>query len=240
MQPAHSHSNGASNLQMKFIFLVLVLVIVLAAGVEFVINKREPLTHKEESVKFNLKDLPEHGISLIAPSDRAFTKAKTITIDPYSVLLKNTSSRAVVGYSINWQCFDGKTESANRDMSHDRKFSNSLGFAFMYGEESERRAVLKNADEVIQPNSTWLISPNFPARKMSGAVEEVSIGLDQAALAEVQAACPTMTVTADGIFFDDGTFIGPDANNFFAKVKTQMDARYELLQGVQSDLKSGN
>ena len=74
---------------------------------------------------------------------------------------------------------------------------------------------------------------------MSGAVEEVSIGLDQATLTEVQAACPTMTVTADGIFFDDGTFIGPDANNFFAKVKTQMDARYEVLQGVQSDLKSG-
>ena len=56
---------------------------------------------------------------------------------------------------------------------------------------------------------------------------------------EVQAACPTMTVTLDGGFFDDGTFIGPDTNDFFAKVKTQIDVRYEILQGVQSDLKSG-
>jgi hypothetical protein len=134
---------------------------------------------------------------------------------------------------------DGKGESAARDMSHDRKFSNSLGFAFMYGEESERRAILKNADEVIEPNSTWLISPDLPARKLSGLPAEINTELDQAALAEVQAACPTMTVTLDGVFFDDGTFIGPDTNDFFAKVKTQMDVRHEVLQGVQSDLQSG-
>ena len=109
----------------------------------------------------------------------------------------------------------------------------------MYGDESERRAILKNADEVIQPNSTWLISPDLPARKLSGPLEEINTGRDREALAEAQAACPTMTVTLDGVFFDDGTFIGPDTNDFFAKVKAQMDVRHEVLQGVQSDLKSG-
>ena len=48
-----------------------------------------------------------------------------------------------------------------------------------------------------------------------------------------------MTVSADGVFFDDGTFMGPDTTNFFAKVKTQMDVRYEILQGVENELQSG-
>ena len=238
----------------KLIFLVLILSII-AITLSLVRSKKEAAGTKVETgpienetvapknetsaVKFNVKGLPEPSVSLIAPSDPILTAGRTVVVDPYSVVLRNSSSKTVVGYSIKWECFDGKTESPTRDMSHDRKFSNSYGFAFMYGEESERRAILKNADEVIEPNSTWLISPDFPARKMSGRVEEISTGRDQASLAQAQAACPTMTVTLDGVFFDDGTFRGPDTNDFFAKVKTQMDVRYEVLQGVRSDLKSG-
>ena len=173
------------------------------------------------AVKFNVRGLSEHGVSLVAPSDLILTRGRIVSVDPYSVAIRNTSSKAVVGYSIKWECFDGKSESAaTRDMSRDRKFSHSFGFAFMYGEESERRAILKDADEVIQPNSTWLISPDLPARKLSEPLEEINTGHDHAAFAEVQAACPTMTITLDGVFFDDGTFIGPDTNDFFIKVKT--------------------
>ena len=238
----------------KLIFLVLILSII-AITFSFARSKKEAAEAKVQSgptnneavaptmetpaVKFNVRGLSEHSVSLIAPSDPILTGGRTAFVDPYSVALRNTSSKAVVGYSIKWECFDGKTESASRDMSHDRKFSNSLGFAFMYGEESERRAVLKNADEVIQPNSTWLISPDLPARKLSGPLEEISTGHDQATVADFQAVCPTITITLDGVFFDDGTFIGPDTNDFFAKVKTQMDVRHEVLQGVQSDLKAG-
>jgi hypothetical protein len=238
----------------KLIVLVLILSII-AITLSFARSKKEAAGAKAETgptenetvapktetsaVKFNVKGLPEHSVSLIAPSDPILPGGRSVSVNPYSVVLRNNSSKAVVGYSIKWECFDGKRESPTRDMSHDRKFSNSLGFAFMYGEESERRAILNNADEVIEPNSTWLISPDFPARKINGRVEEISTGHDQATLAEVQAACPIMTVTLDGVFFDDGTFIGPDTNDFFAKVKTQMDVRHEVLRGVQSDLKSG-
>lgn len=239
----------------KTILIVLVLILsIIAIILAFARSKREASRAKTETgstvnatvaprtetsaVKFNVKGLPEHNVSLIASSDPIITGGRTVSVDPYTVVLRNTSSKAVVGYSIKWECFHGKMESPTRDMSHDRKFSNSFGFAFMYADESERRAVLNNADEVINPNTTWLISPDFPARKMNGHIEELSTRRDQAALAEVQAACPMMTVTLDGVFFDDGTFVGPDTNDFFAKVKTQMDVRYEVLRGVQSDLKS--
>jgi len=45
-----------------------------------------------------------------------------------------------------------------------------------------------------------------------------------------------ITVSLDGAFFDDGTFVGPDETQFFSKVKAQMDARYELYRRVQQML----
>jgi len=40
-------------------------------------------------------------------------------------------------------------------------------------------------------------------------------------------------------FFDDGIFVGPDTISFFTHVETQMAVRHEVLQKVQSELKSG-
>ena len=37
--------------------------------------------------------------------------------DRYSVFLENNSTRAVVGYSIKWQCFDDRGEIPDRDLS---------------------------------------------------------------------------------------------------------------------------
>ena len=224
---------------MKAIFLALLLA-VFAVIFLLAVPNRETVTHKMESsfVKYNIKDLPEHGISLISPSDATVSKSPK-TVDPYSVVIRNRSSRAVVGYSIKWECFDGKNESANRDISYDHWFSNILGVVFLHGEETERRNVLSTLEEVIEPNSSWHISPNFPARKIDGDSKAVSTGIDEAVLAKIRAACPVMTVTVDGVFFDDGTFIGSDTTNFFARVKTQMDVRYEVLQGVRDELQSG-
>jgi hypothetical protein len=226
---------------MKFTFLAVVLL-VCAIVFSLAVTKTELVSLRTESsfVKFKIKDLREHGISLIAPSEPSFAVSKTVTINPYSILLKNASGRAVVGYSITWECFDGERESAERDMSHDVRISNILGVVLTRGEESDRQAVLSSLErQVIKPRTTWLISDDAPARQVGNGVEDVGTELDQAALAEVRAACPIMTVTLDGIFFDDGTFIGPDTSNFFLKVKTQLDARYELLQWVQNELKAG-
>jgi hypothetical protein len=218
--------------------LLSVVLLLFAIIFSLAVTESEVVTPKTESsfVKFNLKDLSEHGILLMPPSDPVFTKGKAVLVDPYSVLLKNDSTRTVVGYSIKWQCSDGKTETSARDLSRDRIFHHIDGVAFLYGEESERRSMLNRLDDVIKPQSTWLIANDYPARQID---EKANAELNEAAIAEVNAACPTMTVTADGVFFDDGTFIGPDTTDFFANVKTQMDARYEILQGVQNELKSG-
>lgn len=227
-------------LQNRFIFFAVVLVFNLT-GVAPAKNKKELVAQKSESpfVKYEINDLSQHGISLIAPSDPTFTKGKNIRFNPYSVILKNNSSRPVVGYSISWECFDATIDSVQEDRSYGSRLSNMLGVVFLYGEESDRRAILDRIDGVVRPDSTWLISDDSDARPISGAVEEVNAAFDDAAYAEIRAACPIMTVTLDGVFFDDGTFVGPDATNFFAEVKTQIDTRYEIYLGVRNELKSG-
>src|SRR6266404_1059707 len=130
---------------MKFIFLALVLVIGLAASVALVINKKELVTRKTESafVNFNVKDFPEHGISLIAPSDatignlmvKLVKPSSTSIDDSYSVFLKNAGSHAVVGYSIKWECFDDRGDAPDRDVSNDRHVSNIISYVFLHGEE---------------------------------------------------------------------------------------------------------
>lgn len=208
-------------------------------------NKEGTVTRKMEPspVRLNVKDFPEHGISLVGPSDPSFagmkdrlpkTKAASIG-DSYSVFLKNTGSRAVVGYRIKWECVDGGGAVSSWDVS------NIVGWIFLHGGEADRRMALHRSTDVIKPNSTWLISPNTPAQPLQGGGDEAfsqETNSDDG-VAKAVKGCASVTVIADGVFFDDGTFIGPDTTGFFAEVKSQVDARYEILRGVQSDLMAG-
>lgn len=223
---------------MKFLFMALI-VVALIVIFGLIVNTKEVLTYTPERsfVKFHIKDFPEHGISLRAPTDAG--SAQTAPANPYSVVLKNTSNRMVVGYAIKWECTDGKTESVNRALSFDRIVSNIASVVFMYGEEPARREMLSKMTQVFKPKSTWLISFDFPPQEIGVAGGQPDSEFDEEFFDPVRAACPNMTVIADGIFFDDGTFIGPDTSNFFAETKAQMDARYEILLEVQNQLESG-
>ncbi len=236
---------------MKFVFLALVLVVGVAASVMLLRTKKELLTHKKESasMRFEARDFPEHGVSFIVPSDPSFarllSKSESTSIhDPYSVLLKNTGARAVVGYSIKWQCFDDRGEVPDRNLSNDRDLRRIVSWIFLHGEESDRRAALDRSEDIIKPHSIWFISFAGAARPIAdlGGGDVVAPGttqLDEGSRVESIQGCASITVIADGIFFDDGTFIGPDTIGFFTSVKSQLDARYEILRGVQDDLKSG-
>ena len=109
----------------------------------------------------------------------------------------------------------------------------------MYGDEIDRRAILDRLEEVIWQNSTWLISYDLPAQPVGTVTNEDSPEINEAAVAQMQAACPEMTITLDGVFFDDGKFVGPDTIGFFTHVETHVAMRLEMFQKVQTELKSG-
>lgn len=225
--------------------LATALTLCLVVSVMLMPNKKGTVVHqmKPTPVHLNVKDFPEHGISLIGPSDPSFagladklpkTKAASIA-DTGSVFLKNTSSRTIVGYRVKWDCVDDGGHVSSWDVS------NVVGWIFLHGEESDRRMALDRNDEVIKPNSTWLFSPNAPAIPLEGDGDEASLqGTNSdSGVAQAVKTCKSVTAIADGIFFDDGTFIGPDTTDFFTEVKSQVDTRYEILRGVQRDLEAG-
>src|SRR5437016_3741514 len=70
------------------------------------------------SIKMNIKDLPQHNLRLIGPSDPSFDERLRTelqgesnevvdSLKPFSVFFENKGERAVVGYLIQW-CFTTK------------------------------------------------------------------------------------------------------------------------------------
>jgi hypothetical protein len=222
---------------MKPVFLASAVLALALIFFFAIVNTPTNPRGESSSLKYNVKDLPKHGISLVPPGDAVLPTGKAATIDPYSVILKNTSKRAVVGYAIKWQC--DKRDSSDTSLSRDRIITSIALPVFLHGEESDRSAVLKSTRGVISPHTPWSISFDSPAHPVGEVIQDVSTGLDETALADINGACSSITIIADGIFFDDGEFVGPDEANFFTLVKTQLDARYEILEGVLNELKLG-
>jgi hypothetical protein len=202
-------------------------------------------------VDFHTEDFPEHGIYLIGPSSPSFAKTAArlmkskedpvTDLPPYSVFLKNTGSHSVVGYQITWECVDKRGDTAYKGVS------NIISYIFLYGDESERNMAMAGEARVIVPNSTWFISLDLPARRLEdigGQLEDIGEGQTEESIfgsqaQEISREFSKVTISLDGLFFDDGTFLGADRFAFFEEVKSQMDARYEVLNEVQSGLRSG-
>src|SRR5204862_7978389 len=62
-------------------------------------------------VRFNKRDLPKHGVNIITSADPSFAataskyfKNKSPEIlKPFSVFIKNSGNRLIVGYALTWQ-----------------------------------------------------------------------------------------------------------------------------------------
>lgn len=227
---------------MKLGLLALVLILGVAASVVLVINRNKLEINKTENafVKLNVEDLPEHGVSFVTASDLAFNGLQpnlSGSAYSYAVLLKNTSSRAIVGYAVKWECFDNTSK---RIISNDRNLTHIVSWVFLHGDESERRVAMKRSNEIIMPQSIWLISFDSAPRLIKTLNAPVGrTNPEEGGTTETIKNCANVKVIADGVFFDDGEFVGPDSTGFFTTVKSQMDARYEILRGVQSELKLG-
>ncbi len=99
----------------------------LAAGIAILITAVTLLAPaaKSKKIRMNSKDLPEHSLRLISPSNPAYKdeierekegkgpedKKAIDTLEPFSAFLKNDNGRALVGYSLKWEITreDGKT-----------------------------------------------------------------------------------------------------------------------------------
>lgn len=214
------------------------------------------------SVQINVRDIPDHGLKMTGPSDPSFdTKiaaflrskpnAMVEALKPFSVFLKNVGNRSVVAYWIKWEMVrpDGMVVTRETGGSNPR--------ALMDGRPPGLEKHSFTEGFAVKPNSTTLVSPMFSLNEsQSGGVSAYSGGVaDQSAadhlkqmaqdknlnsmLSAITAELQTytsITVSLDGAFFEDGTFVGPDTSQFFAKIRANLDAKRDLLEEIAFDL----
>jgi hypothetical protein len=205
------------------------------------IDKAEGRNEKALMADFQTKDFPKVGVHLIGPWAPSFAKlAQLVKSDEISgtalppVFLQNTSKHSVVGYRITWTCVDKARIADVRDKS------NVMSYVFLHADESERIQAMAVDANVMEPNSTWFISLDGPTKRVQDAgAGQTEKWMPGSELERVSTHCVKLTISLDGLFFDDGTFLGPDTRGFFNEVESQMDARHEILSNVENDLKSG-
>ena len=210
------------------------------------------------SIQINIKDLPEHGLKLIAPTDQAFQgKLSAMRRDnkgpvaealmPYSVLLENEGKKAIVGYRLKWEMIKPDGTVSVRQAG-----GANPGALMEEGPLGPEHPSLAGGF-AVKPHSTAFVSLAASlGGDYSGSVTGYAGGssdptaLDQLRLAAKEKRLPSVedavladlqnyksiTVSLDGVFFEDGTFLGPDTTGFFATVEAYVNAKRDLLQEI--------
>lgn len=222
---------------------LLVAFIISAGLITTVVLARSTRRMKATTAQINIKDLPEFGLSLIGPADSSYNDLVSAifsgeqpvvvqSLSPYSVVLKNTSGRAVVACQIKWEFMDFNGEVRTE----------VTGFTTLWKLMNQGASGV--GGEIIQPHSTWFLPPtnvaigptsNLSERLNTTAKQTLSTYYDQLIAALEQST--NITVSIDGVFFDDGTFVGQDSTRFFDYVLALRDARLDIFREIERGTK---
>lgn len=224
---------------MKDLFLIAILLVAVGATAATGVVKGGRSSQRI-NLQFNTKDIPGSGLNIVTPADPDFdgtVKAqlgeKMAVIEPllpFTVLLRNSGDRTVIAYSLKWELIrnDGQTLTQTRSYTTLWK---------LMGEEGADRD-----GNIIRPNSFAFAAPvNFDLNHLAedDANDDPKLQEYVNDIRSELAAFTGMTVTLDGVFFDDGTFVGPDTTDYFLKVKKLRDARRDLYLELELTLKQG-
>lgn len=216
------------------------------------------------SVKINKKDFPEHGVTIISPSDTSFDQlmAKLAErtpgfpveeLKPFSIFIKNTGSHPIVAYKLRWECMKEDGTVIHKDTSFSAAW-------ILMGSGPEHEKSTARATTIIRPNSTWFISLNSDPLSLNGSVmnpkdlnrghgiindpeqynklvlDSEKIAALRQSVAKEMAQYTNITIILDGAFFDDGSFVGRDGTGFFEAIKAEIDANKDLLSEIRNGL----
>lgn len=229
----------------KVVILATLLLMLAIAG--FSLNR----SARAMKLKLHAKDLPEHGLTIISPADPSFDGRMNAllkgerngvaeNLKPFSVFVKNQGSKTVVAYVIQW-CF---TNAEDQQECYRKAVINPT--ALMEGEELPED--MEEQSGRIKPGATRFFSlvsldggGPFSVKVSREEAERFRRGeFDRVELLRRYSAelakYSNLTVSIDGAFFEDGTFVGPDTAGFFETTQAMIDARSDLLSDIASGL----
>ncbi|MFL6215814.1 MAG: hypothetical protein ACJ74J_18165 [Blastocatellia bacterium] len=215
------------------------------------------------SIQVQVKDLPEEGVEIIAPSDpsfdlraASFLKGPDAFIDrvkSFSVIVENTGQRAIVGSRLVWEVvkFDGTiyrhyVGSANPRifLGGDQTIQTTLGaaipphstrFISLVGAAAEGEQVDLDTIELTFQGSQDELK-QFKQSLNQGDREEA---FNKSFIAKLRTEATSIAVSIDGVFFEDGTFVGENKTGLFEEVKAYVDAEFDLVAEISAAQKLG-
>lgn len=199
------------------------------------------------NLNHRVNDLPEDGLVIIGPSHPAFDAemaallrgadealtAQAMSFRHLYAFLRNDSVQEVVAYKLMWELTDA-------DGRVRKKASSFLAPAKLLGEESPAGGITSG----IKPGTSHPVAWDRVFDKMllsdlnspSGATILSRVG---AIFAEQNAAVTGVTVSLDGAFFADGSFVGPDTDHTFEEVSGYVEAKHELARVAAAKKREG-
>lgn len=234
------------------LFLLISLILVTIS----VIN---PTGMYAMNITVQTRDIPEHGLLLIAAAHPLFEENLTSvllrnkidqapnTIKFLSVFLKNSGQQSLVAYRLKWELVDAN----GRISSYYRTFAGPL--LLMEDSDPQEQSAKRASEYTIAPGSLHFLSlvPMPSESRLGGTVTSVSRSEGEStaeslkhAVQEGNVAELSKTYTAklngstgvrisiEGAFFDDGSFVGSDGSDFFDSFKAHRDARYDLYNKI--------
>lgn len=225
---------------MKDLFLIAILLIAVGAIVTTGVVRDGHGRSQVINLQFNVKDIPESGLTITTPANQDFDSAvkarfgtKSAAIEPllpFSILIKNSGTRSVIAYTLKWELMRGDGQT----LTQTRSYTTLWKLMGVEGADTD--------GNIIRPNSFAFATPTNI--ELSQVAERAANGDLQVQayinnVREELAGYTGMTITLDGVFFDDGTFVGPDTTGYFLKVKGLRDARRDLYGELKLSLVQG-
>lgn len=208
-------------------------------------------------ITFNVKDAPQDGLEIVSPTHSEFSAMKSKLLKKKqnafsenaplaAVFIKNRSKKDVVAYVLKWEVtrLNGKVETtvnsySRPDILMGKKtykeenpgaslilHSNKARF-FSLAESSAHGLEVGLSDEADDSSS--------PASADTSRGIGTSVNLESDALAEVR----SITVSLDGAFFADGTFVGENDTKYFERTKAEISAKHDMLEDIKNRLAKG-
>ena len=183
--------------------------------------------------------LPDEGLILIGPADAGFNKhLKGLLADEttpeldalrsYSVILRNNSRQTVIAYALRWEYTNTDGKRVHVDLS-DGQITR-----LMNGAIRKTRTEHDKVGPAIEAHSWVVATPATILKTSSGARDRANDSNYQDFLQKLVTRFQgkDVSVTLDGAFFEDGSFVGPNGSHLFENFGSEVSAQQNLLQHV--------
>jgi hypothetical protein len=174
-------------------------------------------------------------------------------VKPFSVIVENTGRRAIVGSRLVWVIMksDGTVYRHHIGAANPRAFlggdkinqttlgaaipSHATRFVSLVGSVPEGEQVDLSTCELEFSGSPKDLEA-FNQALQEGNREAA---FDRSFIGQIIAQATDITVSIDGIFFEDGTFVGENQTGLYEEVKAYVDAEYDLISEISAAQKQG-